>query len=80
VCEAIPPGISLAESRTQHLIISVHIATRNETAALPVHCSHRGATSNLDHQLVIGDRDDIRLGTILTIVAQGTAAIREEKF
>jgi hypothetical protein len=78
VCEAIPPGISLAESRTQRLIISVHIATQNETA--PVHCSHRGATSNLDHQLVIGDRDDIRLGTILTIVAQGTAAIREEKF
>jgi hypothetical protein len=32
------------------------------------------------HQLVINDRDDYRVRTILTIVAQRTAAIREEKF
>jgi hypothetical protein len=58
----------------------VHIATQNGTAALPVHCVRRGATSNENHQLVIGDRDDIRIRTILTIVAQRSAVIREEKF
>jgi hypothetical protein len=58
----------------------VHIATQNETAALPVHCSRRSATSSDDHQLVIIDRDDNSVRAILTIVAQQTAAIREEKF
>jgi hypothetical protein len=58
----------------------VHIATQNETTALPVHCSRRSATSNEDHQLVISDRDDNRVRAILTIVAQQAAAIREEKF
>jgi len=58
----------------------VHIATQNETAALPVQCGRRNATSNEDHQLVIDDRDDNRIWQILIIVAQQTAAIREEKF
>lgn len=74
------PGISVAESRTQRLTISVHIATQNEAATLPVHCSRRSATSSEDHQLVICDRDDIRFPTILTIVAQRAAAIREKTF
>jgi hypothetical protein len=58
----------------------VHIATRNETAALSVQCRRRSATSNADHQLVISGQDDYRVRAILTIVAQQTAAIREEKF
>jgi hypothetical protein len=45
-----------------------------------VHCGCRSATSSEDHQLVIDDRDDHRARAILTIVAQQTAAIREEKF
>jgi hypothetical protein len=74
------PRISVSESRTQRLTISVHIATQNETAALSVHCGRRSAISSEDHQLVISDRDDNRVRAILTIVAQQTAAIREEKF
>jgi hypothetical protein len=36
--------------------------------------------SRADHQLVIGDQDDIRAQTILTLVAQRSAAIREDMF
>jgi hypothetical protein len=36
--------------------------------------------SRANHQLVIAGRDDIRARTILTLVAQRSAAIREEKF
>jgi hypothetical protein len=40
----------------------------------------RGAASSADHQLVIGDRDDIRLQTILTVVAQPCAAFVTRRF
>ena len=79
LCEANPLRINLAESRTPRLTISVHIATQNGTAILPVHCGS-SARSRANHQLVIGDQDDIRARTILTLVAQRSAAIREEKF
>jgi hypothetical protein len=46
----------------------------------PCTSRHRSAASIERHQFVIGDRDDVRVGAILTIVAQQTAAIREEKF
>jgi hypothetical protein len=45
-----------------------------------MHRGRRSATSSEDHQLVISDRDDNSIRAILTIVAQQTAAIREEKF
>jgi hypothetical protein len=61
-------------------MISVHIATQNGTAMLPVHRGSRSAISSADHQLVIARRDDIRAQTILTLMAQRSAAICEEAF
>jgi hypothetical protein len=58
----------------------VHIATQNGTATLPVQCDNRDASSNPDHQLVIAVRDDMHAQTILTSVAQRSAAICEEMF
>jgi hypothetical protein len=73
-------AISVTESRTLRPMISVHIATQNGTAALPVQrCSLR-TNASPHHQYVIEPRDDVRDRAILTLVAQWRAAICEEKF
>ncbi|TFV44810.1 hypothetical protein E4K65_26570 [Bradyrhizobium niftali] len=54
LCEANPLRINLAESRTPRLTISVHIATQNGTAILPVHCGSFHPT--IKSQSSISDR------------------------
>jgi hypothetical protein len=61
-------------------MISMHIATQNGTAALPVQRGSSRSNIKPHHQYVIEARDDIRRPAILTVVAQRRAAICEEKF
>src|SRR3954452_13137487 len=74
------PANQRTESRTLRLMISVHIATQNGTAALPVQCG--GSPTNMKPTSSICDRapDGPRDRAVLTLVAQWRAAICEEEF